>query len=208
MWAHTWLQALSWRGSLALPWHHQTCELQVFYVVQLVAWRPAPGFCSDPSNPSASSLEELGNCCLSYNCTFQQLNLSSNTEPKCCCCWQEVCVFGAELVFTEGQMSKGFYPASMGPVQFLIAGAVWKVWRHCCTTSGRGLAAAGKREAGCNPWQGRQEGNCKPKYTPCSCWGWTNLCYLQQQGSVRRYCQVSIRDAVPLHSLSKSDSGW
>lgn len=27
-----------------------------------------------------------GTAVLSYNCTFQQLNLSSNTQPKCCCC--------------------------------------------------------------------------------------------------------------------------
>lgn len=63
MWVHTWLQAPGRRDSLALPWHHWRCELQVFHVVQPVAWRPAPGFCSDPSGPPASSLEEMGNSC-------------------------------------------------------------------------------------------------------------------------------------------------
>lgn len=97
------------------------------------------------------------------------MNLSSNTEPKCCCCWQEVCVFGAELVATEGQMSKGFYPAS------IISVAVPHCWccvegPGCCSTGlGRGLAIAGEGEAGCNPCEEGGRGNCKPKYTPCSC---------------------------------------
>lgn len=38
-----------------------------------------------------------GTAVLSYDCTLQQLSLSSNTKPKCCCCWQEVCVFWGEM---------------------------------------------------------------------------------------------------------------
>lgn len=37
--------------------------LEVLRVVQLVACRPAPGFCTDPSSPLASSLERVGNSC-------------------------------------------------------------------------------------------------------------------------------------------------
>ena len=70
--------------------------LEVLRVVQLAACRAAPGFCADPSGPPTSSLEEMGNAVLSYDCTLQQLSLSSNTKPKCCCCWQEVCVFWGE----------------------------------------------------------------------------------------------------------------
>lgn len=38
-----------------------------------------------------------GTAVLSYDCTLQQLSLSSNTKPKRCCCWQEVCVFWGEM---------------------------------------------------------------------------------------------------------------
>lgn len=37
--------------------------LEVLCVVQLVACRPAPGFCTDPSSPLASSLERMVNSC-------------------------------------------------------------------------------------------------------------------------------------------------
>lgn len=61
------------------------------------------------------------------------------------------CVFGAELVVTEGWMSKGFYPAP------IVSVAVLHCW-HCvqgleallCCVRER-LAAAGEGEAGCNP---------------------------------------------------------
>lgn len=84
--------------------------------------------------------------------TVHSSNLSSNVVPKCCCCWLEVCVFGAELVVTEGWMSKGFYPAP------IVSVAVLHCW-HCvqgleallCCVRER-LAAAGEGEAGCNPW--------------------------------------------------------
>lgn len=105
MWVHTWLQAPSRRGSLALPWHHWRCELQVFRVVQPVAWRPAPGFCSDPSGLPASSLEEMGNSCFELQLYIPAAELVLQYTAKMLllltggvCFWGRIsCYWGADV---------------------------------------------------------------------------------------------------------------
>lgn len=143
--------------------------LEMSRVVQLAACRPASGFCSDPSGPPGSSLEEMGNSCFELRLrppaaklVLQQSQNAAAVDRRCVCFggrWGISCYWGANV--------QGFLPSIVGSIRSqsmevpcwrCVDGLKAALGSHCCGRRGRGLATAGEGEAGCKPWWGRQEG--------------------------------------------------